>query len=428
MDKESSTRDTNDAGLDDAMVDAMVDDLPALISRLDLKARYLFANRHFAAAHGLQREQIIGRGFEEIHGAAEYAAARPQLEAAMSGSPACFETRIGNGAAARCYKTTYLPCHAAGGRVCAVLAMSVDITEYKKKERRLTESQTLLNEIADNLPVLISYIDKDQKYRFCNATFEKWLGVKLADIVNRPVREALGNEVYEERREFIERALSGERVEFELESHALGLTRHQRTVYTPHRDSSGAVLGIYTISSDISALKAVERQLTALARFDSLTGLPNRHQLNEKLNEAVERARRNGKPLAVMFLDVDRFKTINDTLGHAQGDKVLQAFGRCLSASVRITDTVARLAGDEFVIILEGVGALPEAEAVADKIIAAVNQDAALGRAAMPVSTSIGIAFSDCRELNAQQLLVHADRALYQAKNSGRNTRSSQTC
>ncbi len=408
--------------------DALADQLPALISRLDLKGRYLFANHHFASAYGLSREQIAGRSFEEIHGAQEYAAARPHLEAAMSGSPACFETAIGDGGARSHYKTTYLPCHGADGRVCGVLAMSTDVTEYKKKERRLTESRKLLNEIADNLPVLISYIDKDQKYRFCNATFEKWLGLKLADIVNRPVKEALGSAIYNERREFIERALSGERVEFELESHALGLTRHQRTVYTPHRNASGDVLGIYTISSDISALKAVERQLIALARFDSLTGLPNRHQLNEKLAEAVERAKRNGKPLAVMFLDVDHFKAINDTLGHAEGDKVLQAFARCLSTSVRITDTVARLAGDEFVIILEGLGTLEEAEAVADKVIAAVNRDPALTQGGMPVSTSIGIAFSPCHDINPQQLLVHADRALYSAKNGGRNTRSSETC
>jgi diguanylate cyclase (GGDEF)-like protein/PAS domain S-box-containing protein len=414
--------------LHEANGDALVDQLPALVSRLDLNGRYEMVNDHFASTHALTRAQIIGRSFEEVHGAQEYAAARPHLETAMSGSPACFESRIGSDAATRYFKTTYLPCHADAGRVSGVLTLSVDITEYKKKERRLSDSQKLLNEIADNLPVLISYIDKDQKYRFCNATFEKWLGVKLADIINRTVQDALGNAIYDERRGFIERALAGERVEFELESHALGLTRHQRTVYTPHRNAAGEVLGIYTISSDISALKAVERQLIALARFDSLTGLPNRHQLNEKLSEAVERARRSGKPLAVMFLDIDHFKQINDSLGHAEGDKVLQSFARCLSASVRITDTVARLAGDEFVIVLEGLSTVQESEAVADKIIAAVNQDRALSQASIPVTTSIGIAFSHCHELNAQQLLVHADRALYEAKHKGRNTRSSQSC
>jgi diguanylate cyclase (GGDEF)-like protein/PAS domain S-box-containing protein len=411
--------------------DALADQLPALISRLDINGRYVFVNEQFASAHGLMRMQIVGRSFEEVHGAQDYANARPQLETAMSGSPACFETRIEGSAGVRWYKTTYLPDHDGGhgsGHLSGVLAMSVDITEYKQKETRLSASRNLLNEIADNLPVLISYIDKDQKYRFCNATFEKWLGLKSADIVNRSVEEALGSATYAPRRGFIERALGGERVEFELESNALGLTRHQRTVYTPHRDAAGQVLGIYTISSDISALKAVERQLTALARFDSLTGLPNRHQCNEKLAEAVDRARRNGKPLAVLFLDIDHFKSINDTLGHAEGDKVLQSFAHCLAANVRVTDTVARLAGDEFVIVLEGLNSVQEAEAVAGKIITAVRQNRPPAGSAISVTTSIGIAFSSCHDLNAQQLLVHADRALYAAKSKGRDTYASQTC
>ncbi|MBC7996026.1 MAG: diguanylate cyclase [Rhizobacter sp.] len=286
----------------------------------------------------------------------------------------------------------------------------------------LAGSEQRLRTITNNLPVLIAYIDNNQRYGFCNGTYEAWFGLDPAGIVGRTVEETLGAEVYAPRKPLLERALAGERMEFEMISAPLGVKRHTHTTYLPDVADDGTVHGIYALVIDVTAMKAAEEQLMLMARTDTLTGLPNRLCFNERLNDALARSRRSGKPLALLFLDVDKFKLINDTLGHGAGDEVLRLFGQRLLSCVRETDTVARLAGDEFVVILEELHTPAEPQFIARKIIAAINRSFELQEGLWDASTSIGIAFH--AEGNAQPaaLLAAADRALYEAKAGGRNT------
>ncbi|MBV0881247.1 diguanylate cyclase [Noviherbaspirillum sp. L7-7A] len=170
-----------------------------------------------------------------------------------------------------------------------------------------------------------------------------------------------------------------------------------------------------------NVLRASEQKLQALARMDALTGLPNRRHFNEKLEEAIRRARRTGQLVGLMFLDVDHFKRINDTLGHAGGDAVLQEFARRLAGAVRGTDSVCRLAGDEFTIILENLAAATEARLVAGKILEAMRRPFDVEGVLLAVSTSIGIACMGPDGGQAQELTKRADEALYKAKELGRN-------
>jgi len=168
-------------------------------------------------------------------------------------------------------------------------------------------------------------------------------------------------------------------------------------------------------------LKQVERQLSQLARVDALTGLPNRRQFEERLTEGIARASRDHKAIALMFLDIDYFKSINDSLGHAAGDAVLKEFAARLKAAVRITDIPARLAGDEFVVLLEGLHGEADAECVGEKVVAAMRQPFIVDGAPLRVTTSVGIAYSD-RPAPDSALMACADEALYRAKDAGRNT------
>ena len=174
---------------------------------------------------------------------------------------------------------------------------------------------------------------------------------------------------------------------------------------------------------DISSRKAVQQLLEAQALEDALTGLPNRRSFLRSLPEAMARARRSGLPMALMFLDLDGFKGVNDTHGHDNGDLVLREFAARIASQLRVTDTVARLAGDEFTVILEGLqNGAPDAEHVGRKILALAQQPFALSDVEVQLSSSIGIALHfPGDDVDAETLLRRADHAMYNAKNAGKN-------
>jgi diguanylate cyclase len=308
----------------------------------------------------------------------------------------------------------------AGEPLGAVVAMK-DVTELDASRARLAESGEWLRTIADNVPALIAYVDTDLRYRFANERYREWFGVKTADMIGKTVPDAMGEAFYAPRREALERCLAGHASHLEIEEQRRGRTRVVSSTYLPHvRD--GVVQGIYVLSTDATSAREYERQLHALAHSDHLTGLPNRRSYEERFAQAVARARRGATPLALAYLDVDHFKQINDSLGHAVGDAVLREFARRLGATVRATDTVARLAGDEFVIVLEQVGSPLECERIAAKLLDAIRVPFQLDGHTLAVTSSIGIAWSARPE---QAALAHAaDDGLYRSKHAGRDTAS----
>ncbi|MFC7517766.1 PAS domain S-box protein [Herbaspirillum sp. GCM10030257] len=307
------------------------------------------------------------------------------------------------------------------GQVNGAVAAVQDITELKRTTEQLRESTDRLRTIADSLPVLISYIDKDSRFRFTNETYRSWLGINPQALIGMTASEALPTHMVEATETHFRKALAGKPVQFEMTSEALDVRRYLETSYIPHI-KDGRVEGVYALTIDISSRKAVEQQLNQLARYDALTGLPNRRHFEEKLEEALARNARTGQVLSLMYVDVDFFKNINDGYGHAGGDDVLIEIASRLKHSIRGTDTVARLGGDEFVIILEGLSgaAQAEAQAIADKLIVAVREPVSAQGQALRVSVSIGIAVSTGSE-HASAVCLRADGALYQAKDAGRD-------
>lgn len=296
-------------------------------------------------------------------------------------------------------------------------------------ERRVTErtaqleaGERRLRTITDNLPALISYIDRERRLRFLNATFKPWMSIDPVCAVGLPLAELMGPAAFALRLPLLERALAGERVSFETQALGEGEPRLLRAEYIPDLDAEGRVQGIYTLAFDITAAKLIERNLDELSRIDPLTSLPNRRQFEQRLAEAMARSRRNQLAMALMFLDIDKFKSINDGRGHAAGDAVLQEFARRLAGCLRSTDMVARLGGDEFVIILEGLNEPGEPEPVAHKILRQMQQPFQIDEAVLTISTSIGIALYRGGDAGAELLMQRADEALYEAKAAGRGT------
>jgi diguanylate cyclase (GGDEF)-like protein len=173
------------------------------------------------------------------------------------------------------------------------------------------------------------------------------------------------------------------------------------------------------LSFDISELKLAEAKLAEMARSDSLTGVANRRQFDESLHQALARSRRDGRQMALLCLDIDHFKSINDNYGHPVGDAVIVAFSQRLQACIREVDLLARLGGDEFVVLIEN--AVPgSAETIAEKILAAMQQPMAAGGHDLQIGTSIGVAYSRPGHSEAEFFKL-ADQALYEAKKAGRN-------
>jgi diguanylate cyclase (GGDEF)-like protein/PAS domain S-box-containing protein len=313
--------------------------------------------------------------------------------------------------------------HDAGGQSHTHLVLR-DVSARRDAEARLQRSEHSLRSIADNMPVLICYLDRDHRYRFANATYRDWFGIEPEHLIGKRVDELFPPALYEARRPYMEQAMrGGERVSYEMEVDIRGWRRHLRTTYVPDRATDGSVQGLYVLIQDITESKAVEDRLSRMARFDHLTGLMNRQPFEDRLGEAVRNLRRGSGALALLFIDVDHFKAINDSRGHATGDAVLKEFARRLQQAVRSNDAVARLAGDEFVVLLERVRDPEQAEAVAAKVCAEMQPAFALADGPLAVTASVGVAWCDGAQLRtSEQVMAAADDALYEAKRAGRNT------
>ncbi|MFO1372852.1 MAG: EAL domain-containing protein [Candidatus Competibacteraceae bacterium] len=187
------------------------------------------------------------------------------------------------------------------------------------------------------------------------------------------------------------------------------------------RNGDGHVTHYVGVFSDISVQKRSEKQLTFLAHHDPLTGLPNRALFNDRLTFGIRRATRNGAQLAVLFIDLDRFKDVNDTLGHHFGDQLLQIVSKKLQRSVRACDTLARLGGDEFTLLIEDLNGVAGAASVAEEVLHVFAQPFVLAEHELYISASIGISLYPTDGEEAHELVKNADAAMYRAKATGRS-------
>jgi diguanylate cyclase (GGDEF)-like protein/PAS domain S-box-containing protein len=300
-----------------------------------------------------------------------------------------------------------------------------DITDRISIENEVRRKNDILQTLFDNIPGGISLFDKDLRLVACNAEFKRLLEFPEELFTNdMPTMEDL----------FRFNAKRGEYGEVDIESYITAMMERAR-LRQPHkferiRPSSGICLeirgvplpdgGFVSIYTDITDRKRAEEEIYRLARFDSLTGLSNRYSLESLLDLCLAEARRHERKLAVLFLDLDKFKTVNDSLGHAVGDELLQEVSRRLQASVRQSDIVARLGGDEFVVVLNEVAGIDDATRVADKIIAMVEQPLQIGPHHLKTATSVGIALYPDSGEDRITLMKHADIAMYEAKAAGR--------
>lgn len=294
-----------------------------------------------------------------------------------------------------------------------------DITERKQTEQALRDSVEQLRLFADNVPSMTVSWDESLRCRFANKRLADFFGFTVEELRGKHVRDLIGDETFREVEHHFAEVLRGTPSGYQRwRNLPSGESQFVEVRLMPHVADDGRILGCYAVTTDITAQQKAAERIQHLAHHDSLTGLPNRLLFNDRLSQAISLARRNSRTFALLYLDLDRFKPVNDTLGHQAGDELLQDAARRLLRQVRESDTVARVGGDEFAVILENVNGRGNVTAIAEKIVAAIARPFHLQRLKQDVAigASIGVAIypDDAQEHDA--LIKLADAAMYDAK------------
>ncbi len=304
------------------------------------------------------------------------------------------------------------------GRIERYSAVMRDISGEMHTRHEQQRQAATLRSVAEAIPAMLAVVGNDGRYRLVNSSFEKWYGTRREGVVGRRVVDVLGEVEFAQRADYISRALAGETVHFERDFADRDESRHMAFSYIPLRLPDGCIDGFVSVAHDITAHKHEAGRLRHLSERDGLTGLLNRAGLDSYLHQQLEAG--GGAGLALLYIDLDRFKPINDQHGHGMGDQVLQHFAQRLQKLVRPSDAVARLGGDEFIVVLAGVHGAAPARSVADKVLAAASAPFKLGALQLSVGASVGVALGADASQGGQDLLLRADAMLYRAKQAGR--------
>jgi diguanylate cyclase (GGDEF)-like protein/PAS domain S-box-containing protein len=404
--------------------DEVFADHASAVYSLDPQRRFLNANAVALKELKLSKGALIGTPVERLIVPEKQALAKERFEHALRGNSVSYDSTIIDADGVRTEMSIIMIPVKAGGRVISVLGIGQNITARKASERRLQESREMLQLVIDHIPQRVFWKDTNFTFLGGNEAFCRDAGLngpnELVGRTDFDMGWRASAELY--RQDDIETLRSGvAKINYEeRQERDDGSASWLRTSKIPLTDMHGNTLAVLGMYEDITERKNMEEKLREMAHHDVLTGLVNRAFFHHQLTQAVAKCRRDDSLLALMYFDIDHFKSINDSFGHDAGDALLKAFAQRVSDTVREMDVFARLGGDEFALLLENVLSHSAAETVAGKLVKAMQAPFQLGDRAVTVSTSIGIAYYQ-PGMPAADLIKRADQAMYRAKHGGRN-------
>jgi diguanylate cyclase (GGDEF)-like protein/PAS domain S-box-containing protein len=405
-------------------LETLVDNVPSGITvrsmRPDDFGQYVLCSESNRLIFGTGKE-ALGKTVADVI-AAPYAAQTMELDRQLLASPMpqdIVQVHDLPGKPPRIYHLLRAPLFGTDGRVDFIMTSASDITH----ERARTDQLQLASKVFETTADAIVISDAADRVVMVNAAFTNLTGFDAQEIVGKILAESPFRPIdVDESKARMERQLCDGYVTAEVprirkDGTPLALWVTASCV----RNADDTIRNYVRVFTDISLLKATQQKLEQLASFDALTGLPNRRLLNDRLDQTVRRMQRRNDRLAVMFIDLDGFKNVNDSYGHAIGDLALQAVASRLQKCVRSSDSVGRLGGDEFAIVLDGARLPADAALVGERIVAAMAEPLILEGHRLALAASIGIAVYPDDGTDAATLLRNADAAMYEVKQAGRN-------
>ena len=304
------------------------------------------------------------------------------------------------------------------------IALAIFVESRARAKDALKDAETKLKTILNTIPDLVWLKDADGVYVACNPRFESFVGKKEHEIIGMTDYDFFDKELADFFRKHDLYAIQNRDVNVNEEAVVFASDGHQETLETtktPVYDHLGNLIGVLGIGHDITKRKHAESEIKNYANYDQLTQLPNRRLFSDRLEQEVKRAQRESYLIALLFIDLDRFKEVNDTLGHEVGDQLLVEAAVRIKLCVRDYDTVARLGGDEFTVILSELLNISDIGRIAQDIIDRLTEPFILNDREVYISASIGIAIYPDDALTVADLIKHADQTMYAAKNDGRS-------
>jgi diguanylate cyclase (GGDEF)-like protein/PAS domain S-box-containing protein len=399
---------------------SLVDAIPNMIGYWRQDLHFGFANTAYVEWHGKDPQSIIGTPIRNLMGERLFALNEPYIRRALAGEVQHFQRtltkadgRIGH------ILASYIPDLDAQGAVRGIFIHASDVTELKEAQAQLELAASVFDNTVDGVAVT----DADGVFLSVNPAFTTITGYTAAEAIGQTPRLLKSQRHDKSFYVAMWQALAshGQWKGDLWNRRKNGEIYPERITISKIRGAAGEAARYVAVFSDITALWRQDEYLKHLAFHDALTNLPNRALLMELLGHQITVARREQTGLALMFLDLDRFKSVNDRFGHDVGDELLQTVANRLQALVRQSDTVARLGGDEFVIKLDNPADRDEIARIAGRVIASINEPMEFRGQSVQVGTSIGIAVFPGGGQTPAELIKNADSAMYAAKNSGKN-------
>ncbi|MBN2231775.1 MAG: EAL domain-containing protein [Deltaproteobacteria bacterium] len=400
--------------------------IPGNIVRFDTAGRYLYIN----PAH----ERTIAQAFSEVIGT-PVPDTRTEIKDAIArvcesgGLTTVRQNYVADDGRMKVHDFTLVPETDAHGKIVSVLGIGYDVTDIVRLQEALAEKEKQFRTLVENLPDNVARHDTACRLIYASPSLEQVLGPgSIARLLGKTPVEVDPEDIhlFARSQQAIEEVIAtGEKREIEVSYTSFtNEPFHHLIRFVPEYDTGGVLRSVLAIGTDITRLKEAHLKIEHLARHDSLTGLPNRLTVAEQTDRAIAFAQRHGGKVALLFVDLDNFKAINDTLGHAIGDMLLIEVSQRLKSCVREIDVVGRQGGDEFVIALPEVDDADAVAAIVSRIFRQFDQPIIAEGHTLSVHMSIGIALYPDDGDSCVSLMKMADTAMYEAKRAGRNTSS----